>query len=461
MIEQYKYQQVWNHPKYREMAPGEHIAETFLQVANPKVGETVIDFGCGTGRGGAKLADVGLSVRLLDFTDNCLDEAVRARLNGTIQFVQHDLTQPFGGMEKYGFCTDVMEHIPTDDVEKVLRNILYSARHVFFQISCEPDNLGALIGEQLHLTVKPYAWWLEKFNKLHCTVHWSHDAVHTCLFYVTAWANGKDFHSNARVNTEDEAIRANVLANLEFGLTEIRPFDPQDKEIMLVCGGPSLKDHLGEIKLARKLGMSLVTVNGAYNWCLENNIQPSLQIVLDAREFNKRFVQPSIPTCKYLLASQCHPETVKAAPQEQVILWHSGSSEAVKSAIEEFDAKRGEGRNWYPVYGGMTVMLRAFPLLLMLGFSKFQVYGFDSCLSENQHHAYPQPENDRESVIDVNCGGRVFKCHPWMLTQAHEFIEMTKIMLGDTCQMEIHGDGLIAHIVKTGAEIGRNERIHS
>jgi hypothetical protein len=224
---------------------------------------------------------------------------------------------------------------------------------------------------------------------------------------------------------------------------------------MILAGGPSMNEFADQIKLNRKLGMPLVTVNGAYNWCLERNISPSVQIVLDAREFNKRFVQPAIPGCKYLLASQCHPETVKSVPADQVWLWHSGSSEAVKSALDQYDVAHGKGREWYPVYGGMTVMLRAFPLLLMLGYSRFHVYGFDSCLMGDAHHGYSQPENDSKNVVSVECGGRTFYCHPWMLTQAHEYQEMVKLMLGETCEMEVYGDGLIAHIIKTGYQLSK------
>jgi hypothetical protein len=454
MIESQKYEKVWQHQVYRQMAPGEHSADLFLELAKPKHGDTVIDFGAGTGRGALKISKA-CNVRMLDFAVNCLDDDVRASLGERLSFTQHDLTTPITGLESYGYCTDVMEHIPTDDVPKVLRNVVHAARRVFFQISCQPDNLGALIGEQLHLTVKPYEWWLKQFNDLHCTILFERHDDNYCLFYVSAWATGKEFHSNAVVNTEDEQISQNVLANLELNLQEVRPYEPQNKELMILAGGPSMNEFADQIKLNRKLGMPLVTVNGAYNWCLERNISPSVQIVLDAREFNKRFVQPAIPGCKYLLASQCHPETVKSVPADQVWLWHSGSSEAVKSALDQYDVAHGKGREWYPVYGGMTVMLRAFPLLLMLGYSRFHVYGFDSCLMGDAHHGYSQPENDSKNVVSVECGGRTFYCHPWMLTQAHEYQEMVKLMLGETCEMEVYGDGLIAHIIKTGYQLSK------
>jgi len=107
---------------------------------------------------------------------------------------------------------------------------------------------------------------------------------------------------------------------------------------------------------------------------------------------------------------------------------------------------------WYGIPGGSTVMLRAIPLMRMLGFRKFHLYGFDSCLMGNDHHAYSQPENDTEVVIDTIVGGRVFKCHAWQIAPAQEFMDLVKF-LGDEIELEVYGEGLINHILRTGAEL--------
>lgn len=350
-------------------------------------------------------------------------------------------------------CTDVMEHIPPEDVETVLRNIVTSCRHCFFQISCVPDHMGELIGEQLHLTVQPYAWWLEQFQKIGCLVHWSQDFGEACAFYVTAWVTGQVAKDRCSVNTEDKVLIEQIKQNLTLGLAEIVPQPEQPGELIILAGGPSLNDFEAEIRLNKRLGVPIVTVNGAYNWALERGINPDAQIVLDAREFNKRFVAPVIPTCKYLIASQCHPELVKALPKGQTFLWHSGQDN-VQEAMKEVHAE--EEHIWYPVFGGMTVMLRALPLLIMMGYKKFVIYGFDSCIMHDSHHGYAQPENDYAETVEVTCGGRVFKCHGWHLTQAQEWVEI-QAMIGDLCEVEVKGDGLISHIVRTGYEIAKQE----
>lgn len=437
--EQGKYQQMWDRPEYRAVAPGEDSAYLFISVACPEPDADLIDFGAGTGRGALRLSK-HCRVTMLDFADNCLDDEVRRAVKaGKLDFVQHDLTQEYAGRAKYGYCTDVMEHIPPGDVDTVLKHILTSARHVFFQISCEDDRMGALIGEPLHLTVQPYSWWKERFEAHHCTLHWSLDAKTHCVFYVSAHANGEDFYKISALNNDPEVVAENIRANLALGLQEIRPHELQDTELLILAGGPSLNDYVKEIREMRSR-MPCVTVNGAYNWALERDIQPGAQIVLDSREFNKRFCEPVIPNCRYLLASQCHPSVVAAVPREQVWLWHSGQHELL------------EGRESFPVPGGMTVMLRALPLLRMLGFAKFHIFGFDSCLL-GDHHAYAQTENDMKTVVSVTVGGRTFQCHPWMLTQAHEFMHLVKDLIGEHCEMAVYGPGLIAHILETGAKL--------
>jgi hypothetical protein len=104
----------------------------------------------------------------VDFTANSRDPEAQH-----LPFLQHDLTQPFDReavcsyttkMEPirapFGYCTDVLEHIPPDDVGAVIDNIVHAVDTVFFQISTVPDHFGAVINQDLHLTVRPHEWWL-------------------------------------------------------------------------------------------------------------------------------------------------------------------------------------------------------------------------------------------------------------------------------------------------------------
>lgn len=176
LSEENKYERMWLHSDYRAVAPGEACADTFLQVAQPK--GRVIDFGCGTGRGALKIKEAGCDVLLVDFAGNCRDP--QALL---LPFRKHDLTKPLDEKAEYGFCTDVMEHIPPEQVDDVLRTIFGCCERVFFQISLVDDTCGAIIGRPLHLSVHPASWWTEKLQA-YGKVAWVYPSKEVAMFYV-------------------------------------------------------------------------------------------------------------------------------------------------------------------------------------------------------------------------------------------------------------------------------------
>jgi len=177
LSEQEKYSRMWGTDGYRTLSPGAECAEKFLSLVTPE--SRVIDFGCGTGRASLIMANSGVDVLLVDFTDNSRDkEALH------LPFIQCDLSKPIPAQANYGFCADVMEHIPTSDVATVISNIMNAADTVFFQISTIPDNFGATINQVLHLTVKPYSWWKDLFFSMDYHVLWSEEQDIAALFII-------------------------------------------------------------------------------------------------------------------------------------------------------------------------------------------------------------------------------------------------------------------------------------
>lgn len=178
LSERDKYRTIWQFDTYREIAPGE-FAVPVIERHFSKPGP-VIDFGCGTGRAALRLKEAGYDVMLVDFADNCRDDEA---LN--LPFLEWDLSRPCPLRAPLGICCDVMEHIPTADVEAVIRNIMGSAQTVFFQISTVPDAMGELIHEKLHLTVQPHKWWRETFTRLGLHICWQEMRDDQSSFIVT------------------------------------------------------------------------------------------------------------------------------------------------------------------------------------------------------------------------------------------------------------------------------------
>ena len=453
-----KYGRMWEHPEYRKIAPGEIYSQLFLHRVRPKAGSRIIDYGCGTGRGGAMLAAMGkLKVTMIDFVNNCLDSEVKRLIVETaesqspdsgLEFVKADLEKPIPVKAEYGFCSDVMEHIPPDKVNDVLNNILLSAQSVWFTIALFEDACGELIGEKLHLSVHPFEWWKEQFTIRDCKILYEENQDNMYAhFYVRAWQTGQDVVEAGALNTEETEIIENVRHNTAQDWTQVVPHEANDFECMILGGGPSLGDFEDEIKRNRADGVKLITLNGSYNWAIAHGLTPSAQIVVDARPFNARFTKPVVDGCRYLIASQCHPSVFEGLPPDRTFIWHT-MAEQIQDILE-----KEYGVSW-PVPGGSTVLLRAIPLLRMLGYRKFILYGCDSCLAEDgKHHAYEQPENENPYVfpVIVNPGGRIFRCAAFHASQANEFIDMVKL-LGDEIELDVKGDGLLAYILQVGAE---------
>lgn len=259
-----------------------------------------------------------------------------------------------------------------------------------------------------------------------------------------------------RVNTEDDVLLSHIRSSIRRGHRQIMPHAPNDKRVVLVGGGPSLESTFYELRQLIWEGAELVTLNGAYHWCIERNLQPKMQIIVDARDTNARFLEPEIPKCIYTLASQCHPAVWDAVEgRERVFIFHAaaGDDPATKQVLDDY-----YGKQWYGVGGGTTAATRALSLLRTLGYMRFDFFGIDSCWMENKHHAYEQAENrhDKRIPFKVEPTGRpdlarIFLCAPWHVKQAEDFLQEVRIN-GDHFLINVHGDGLLHYLLHASAE---------
>lgn len=458
--EQLKYQKCWALDEYRNISPGEQIVDLFLNALDTS--ETaykdtkLIDFGCGTGRAALRL-DEFFDVTPMDFASNCMDENVAEHFGD--RFVEHDITKKTALRAEWGYCTDVMEHLPPEDIDPAIGTVLEACDNVLFQIATIKDHFGGHpdIDEPLHLSVHDYDWWLRKFNEHGCVIHRSIEAPHHVIFMVSGYS-GFAF-DKLKMNTSEDIVWQNMRANLAKGLNQLKPFGEQaEQKVVVLGGGPSLNDHIIEIQDLKAAGAKIVTMNGTYTWAKEHHLWPVTQFMLDAREFNTRFVDPVDENNVYILASQIHPHIVDKLPPEKTWLMQCNLDPASVEVVTETLGKMYE--DWFPVCGGSTIMLRTLPALFMMGFRDVEVFGFDSCFNGTpiderdrleHHHAYEQPENDvgdnSDRVGIVTVAGKSFAVEGWMLCQAKEFIDFRRRLLGGMT-IKVHGNGLIAHCLE-------------
>jgi hypothetical protein len=250
------------------------------------------------------------------------------------------------------------------------------------------------------------------------------------------------------LNTSLDRLLENVRVNCRRQLPQVWPRTPNRETIAVVGGGWSLDETFDELRELAWSGAKLVALNGAARWLVERNLRPSAVVILDAGPHNSRFVFP-IQDCKYFLAGQCDPATFEAAAGLETYLWHAISQEDEKTVLNDYYAG-----NWHGVGWTCCVAFRAVGLFRMLGFQKFHLFGVDSCYRDDgAHHAYEQEENAHEQTAQLSVAGRVFRVSAWQVGQAVQFLDMTREVAtrNISLQLAVHGDGLISHLVKTGA----------
>ena len=247
-------------------------------------------------------------------------------------------------------------------------------------------------------------------------------------------------------------LAKNVWENIRLGHPQVWPYAKQLTPVCLCAGGPYLSDHIPEIRRLQVAGSEVVCVGNAGATLLSYDIKPNGHVILDGAERNKSFVTPSRDT-RYFVASQCDPSVFKALENHRhVYIWHACSTPEDKFNLDEW---YGKGK-WIPIGSGSYITLRSIGLLNVLGYQYIYVYGLDSCLHEDSHHAYSQPNADGHEVHTISINGTKFRCNAWMVDQAKQFVDCIKKGTFGDAELAVKGDGMIATIIREGALNGRD-----
>lgn len=167
-----KYETIWKSvPEYRLYSPSDRWVPVFLSFFYDQIrrGDTVLDFGCGTGRSALPLLRADLKVHLVDITKEALDPTTFFLwMASSIRFTENCLWDLSADLEPapWILCLDVLEHIPQEKLESVLSEISSRMQKGgFFSICLMEDKLGQAIDDKLHLTVQSADWWKGKISE--------------------------------------------------------------------------------------------------------------------------------------------------------------------------------------------------------------------------------------------------------------------------------------------------------
>lgn len=236
-------------------------------------------------------------------------------------------------------------------------------------------------------------------------------------------------------NVSHETIVENIRAAMWRDVAWL-DMGPVHSGVALICaGGPSLADELLSIRANKSNGAVIYAANNTLRFLAGHGIEADAHVVCDARLGNLAFLPDPESPVERVYASQCDPAVLDAAGSN-LTLWHPFWDGVLEVT--------GDPDNVCHVGGGTTAGLKAVAIAYARGYRKIHLYGFDSSYRGDENHAYPQPMNDGERIVDVTLeDDRAFKAAPWMVVQVEDFKLLAQELGGAGCELFVHGDGLL------------------
>lgn len=245
----------------------------------------------------------------------------------------------------------------------------------------------------------------------------------------------------------EERLKQNILDARKYCVTPISelPDWREGRAVAIVGGGPSLAKNLEALRKES----TIIACGSVHDYLQQQNIISDYCLVCDPDPIMADYLQLNTYNTKYLVASQCDQKVFEYLRGTKVYLWDCLGPTEFNN--EMFDAERINA-----IPGGCTVGTRAILCAIGMGYKKIRLYGFDSCIDENKHHAYEfnDPELEQlgtitELKLEHPESDKTFKVAGYMMAQIFDFQEILKTY-GNTLQIEVIGDGVLAEIMRLG-----------
>lgn len=246
----------------------------------------------------------------------------------------------------------------------------------------------------------------------------------------------------------DETLTAHVHHALNLGLPMLPAHYAHDLVAVLVASGPSVIGQLDSIMRQRDRGRPIIAIKDAHDWLISNGVIPNQAVVLDPTDGQWQCFRRKHPAVQYWVSSQCHPKMFEHLHGYSVSLFHlvfNGNK-----AYKGYDVP-------FMIGGGTTTGLRAISLLYVMGFRRFELYGYDSCLIDGRLRVGTawKRDNENPAILKVKVGERTFFCNPGMAAQAQEFQKLWKDYAMPDIFVQAYGHGLIAAILRERERLSR------
>jgi uncharacterized Rossmann fold enzyme len=335
-------------------------------------------------------------------------------------------------------CTDVLEHIEPEFIDKVIGHIYTLTKKVaFLTIAMRPANAILPDGRNAHLIIEGLDWWKAKLAP-----YFSFDGVVSATgeatFVVRPIRELKEIPAKGAI---DDAVRGEQMAAcLARGLPRLGIGTVKGGKVALLCYGPSLNSELPAIRSLYHSGVPIVTCSGAHDWMLDNGMVPYAHCDIDGRPHKSLLVKEPHASTKYWMASVCHPDYFDKLEGFDVSWFHIMNTDETVEWV-----KTNDPGGWL-LTGGLTVGNRLLGLLHHMGYSEIDVFGMDCSYEDGKRHAGGHT-GKVQKPMEIRCGDRWFTSSAQMICAARNIIDSLDHMRA-ACDVTFHGDGLLQAMIR-------------
>lgn len=250
-------------------------------------------------------------------------------------------------------------------------------------------------------------------------------------------------------NTKESYREKNITKNLKLKIPRLMDCQglgiPVGEPVAIVGGGPSVKNHLDEIRDFRYI----IASGSSHDYLIENGITPSFAVSVDSKIETLDFYKyPSKNTC-YLFASQSPPKLFARFKKNKVLMWN------FKGQVDEEFFQGEKSIAW-----GCMVTLNCMPLCIYLGFQHLHIFGMDCALApDDTSHSYEVTKGETKQINKEATTAYIgpdeipYRTTTGLLLQAEQFMEYTASPDGYKIKSYIHGDGLLHAWVKESTKL--------
>lgn len=253
--------------------------------------------------------------------------------------------------------------------------------------------------------------------------------------------------------TEEQYI-ANVRSALRRDLPNVVRQPDHDKVMVMVCGGPSAKLYLEDIRVKSKDDRyHIFCSNKTHDWLISEGIIPHTHFVIDPKPEKVKDVLNPRKDVRYLIGIGCVPEVFDALKGYNVqrLFCVGGVGKSVGNRLSDFQIANAfyAEDEFTAVEGGSMAGLRAMTIANVLGYQTVEFYGFDSCYFDTDDNGepiyYSYDKKRKENIMEAQTeSGKVYLTTPVFASQARQFIKWKHRLLW--INFIIHGESLTHEI---------------